>query len=517
LPSEPLSDQPRVLPSQPERVVVGLVFAACLLWFGATSFFGVTTEDEAFLYVSARRMLVGDWPHRELESIYVLGRAWLLSGLFAIFGPTYLVERLFLGVLRAAAVTASYAGARSLLPRWASLVVALTVIAATGPPHKVFYALVPLCVLLPALRGLDGDDRWLLAAGVVAGVGCWVRQDTAIVAWLAALAAALAAGRRGRSVAALVGGALVGGGVPLAYVATQVDLERMFTEIVLYAFEDGQPGFERLAAVAEEGQIFPWPTVQLVWSIVAPSAALLGLVRAGHLTGAERGTWVLWSVVVALSSNQVFRENSLVRFLQAGAVAWPLIVGLAWQYLRGRARWILLLLPLGVGAGVGRAVRDGVAGLEYTGTVLLPFLRADPYEVDDVTFYGSTPRTRYLWRLDQMLRHAGARHGEPVVVYPRPTALYVATGRRHAGPAVYYGIRTRDRSRALADDLEKGRVAWVVLSFEYKDFPPGDAWRRMIDATRFVDYSDGAALWAPVCEVDPDEVSDPKRRPKRRR
>jgi hypothetical protein len=39
----------------------------------------------------------------------------------------------------------------------------------------------------------------------------------------------------------------------------------------------------------------------------------------------------------------------------------------------------------------------------------------------------------------------------------------------------------------------------------------------MIDATRFVDYSDGAALWAPVCEVDPDEVSDPKRRPKRRR
>jgi hypothetical protein len=323
LPSEPLSDQPRVLPSQPERVVVGLVFAACLLWFGATSFFGVITEDEAFLYVSARRMLVGDWPHRELESIYVLGRAWLLSGLFAIFGPTYLVERLFLGVLRAAAVTASYAGARSLLPRWASLVVALTVIAATGPPHKVFYALVPLCVLLPALRGLDGDDRWLLAAGVVAGVGCWVRQDTAIVAWLAALAAALAAGRRGRSVAALVGGALVGGGVPLAYVATQVDLERMFTEIVLYAFEDGQPGFERLAAVAEEGQIFPWPTVQLVWSIVAPSAALLGLVRAGHLTGAERGTWVLWSVVVALSSNQVFRENSLVRFLQAGAVAWP--------------------------------------------------------------------------------------------------------------------------------------------------------------------------------------------------
>ncbi len=139
---------------------------------------GWIPHDEGTLAQSAERVLIGELPHRDFDESYTGGLSYLNALAFRIWGVNLRSLRIVLFIFFLAWVPALYyVASRFVRPVAAGAIVLLAIAwsvpnyAAPMPSwYNLFFAVFGTAALL---RYLDVDNRrWLLAAGVFAGISC---------------------------------------------------------------------------------------------------------------------------------------------------------------------------------------------------------------------------------------------------------------------------------------------------------------------------------------------------------
>jgi hypothetical protein len=143
--------------------------------------------DEGITLTGAMRVAAGQVPHRDFYFIYGPAEVYILAGLFKVFGPSLLEERLFDLLIKALTVTAVYAIALSYSRRaiaiFVSIVTAMWLFgligwgSATTPVSLL--NLIGSALILPVFAGRLSTRR-MLAAGAVSGAASLFRYETGI-------------------------------------------------------------------------------------------------------------------------------------------------------------------------------------------------------------------------------------------------------------------------------------------------------------------------------------------------
>jgi hypothetical protein len=143
--------------------------------------------DEGIVLTGAMRVVAGQIPYRDFYFIYGPAEIYIVAGLFKIFGPSLLAERLFDLLIKAVVVTTVYAIGLSYCRRsialFASVVTALWLFGLNEYGLAVtpvsLLNLIGSVLILPAFRERVSIQR-MLAAGAVSGMAFLFRFDTGV-------------------------------------------------------------------------------------------------------------------------------------------------------------------------------------------------------------------------------------------------------------------------------------------------------------------------------------------------
>jgi hypothetical protein len=173
-----------IVPQLTELSIV-LLTAYLLLFCGMTRRPGM--YDEGIMLTGAMRVAAGQIPHRDFYFIYGPAEPYILAGLFRIFGPSLLAERLFDLLIKALVVVSVYAIVRSYCRRPVAIFVSILSVLWIFSVSEFGLATTPVSLLnlvgsalvLPIFsRSLS--TRRMLAAGAVSGMALLFRYDTGI-------------------------------------------------------------------------------------------------------------------------------------------------------------------------------------------------------------------------------------------------------------------------------------------------------------------------------------------------
>ncbi len=174
-----------------------VVFLAALGWIALGLLRPLELYDEGIVLVGALRTAGGEVPLKDFYAVYMPGHVHLLAGLFAVFGPSVLLNRLLSVLTRAALVAVCFVLLRKLdeAPLRFAVAVSVVLTAWTGFFGIFGYAatsglllglLSGLCSMRAADRWVSGGGggtshvsalQWMMAAGALAGAATLLRQD----------------------------------------------------------------------------------------------------------------------------------------------------------------------------------------------------------------------------------------------------------------------------------------------------------------------------------------------------
>lgn len=167
------------------QLVVVFLVSYLLLFCGMSRRPGM--YDEGIVLTGAMRVAAGQIPHRDFYFIYGPAEIYILAGLFKVFGPSLLVERLFDLLIKALLVTSMYGIVASYCRRSIAVFVSVVTLLwlfglsefglATTPVS--LFNVVGSALLLPVFTGRVSTRR-MLAAGAVSGAASLFRYDTGI-------------------------------------------------------------------------------------------------------------------------------------------------------------------------------------------------------------------------------------------------------------------------------------------------------------------------------------------------
>ena len=388
---------------------------------------GVDDLDEGYFVQQATRVLHGQLPYRDFDTLYTPALAFVHAGIFAVSGgPSLLGPRLLAWLARAALVLVLFGVTRPLVRNrwWAALpglvlLIGLDNAPERWEPHPGW--LSSLFAIVAAWCLTHRSSRWFLLSGLAAGIAYAFKQNTgvfilgAILVWcwprvrwpLAAF---------GVSTAAWLG-PLMAAGVPLSRLGVIV------------------------GAVNEAGLLAPpEPTVLIPLAALAAGVWLLRKdshphVRLFLLAGSALlltefprmdTLHLLWSAPLLLVLGAIALER-LPRAITVLSLAATAV--LLWPNLASRITYTAL----------PRAPVDGVQAPSQTAVDVRS-------TVEDI--------------------RARTRPGEPIFVYPTSPLLYVLADRPnptrwdHLNP----GAATDGDIQKVISDLEAANVRLVVIS-----------------------------------------------------
>jgi len=175
----------------PASWLTGRVVVAAILLAGAVLLvlpikFPINPYDEGLALANGMRVLRGELPFRDYWAIYPPGQSYVLAALFGIGGESVFIERVYDTIVRILLALVLYGIAARVLASWrwalAPYLATTTLLAAaTFYGYAVFPALFfGFGALWLCFRFLDtGAHRWLLGAGVLAGITSFFRLDLA--------------------------------------------------------------------------------------------------------------------------------------------------------------------------------------------------------------------------------------------------------------------------------------------------------------------------------------------------
>lgn len=414
-------------------LLAGLVLEASQLGVG------VDDLDEGYFLQQATRVLHGQLPYRDFETLYAPGLAYVHAALFAALGgPDLIAPRALALLARAAMALILFAAARPLVrnPWWAALPGLILLAGFDDAPERwephpgwlssLFGVLVAICSNHRCSR------KWLFTSGLAAAAAYVFKQNTGV--FLLAAALLWSWPRSGWPLLGFVT-ATAAWLVPLLLLGVPLQSLGVL-----------------LGAVNQSGLISaPEPT------IVIPLAALLGGVwlirkdanpalRLYLLTGAALfltefprmdTLHLLWSaplllVLGAVSLERLPRGVAVASLAACAVLVWPTL----------SARITFVTLP--------RGTVDGVAAPART--------------AEDIQSTVEDLQSRTL-------------PGEPIFVYPTSPLLYVLADRPnptrfdHLNP----GAANAQQIQDVINDLQRADVHTIVISDYWRDVwgPPG--------------------------------------------
>jgi hypothetical protein len=232
----------------------GLVFliALPLLWLRFGHWFYLSL-DEGILLEGARRVAGGQVPYRDFFNITGPGSFWLYGAVFWVFGMSFAAARAVLCVELAAMcgivcwLVGRFAGT---LLSFASALLFLTMLLTTMYPVYVTHRWDSNVFALAALAAAtQGGRRWLLVAGVLAGIAAWITPPVVLVG----LAICLCAGKERRWFAV---GVVIPTVAALALLAAQGGLAGMVQALVWDAASYGAANRLGYGALAGSWETF---------------------------------------------------------------------------------------------------------------------------------------------------------------------------------------------------------------------------------------------------------------------
>lgn len=167
-----------------QTVIVFLV-SYLLLFAGMTRRPG--TYDEGITLTAAMEISAGQIPHRDFYYLYGPAEPYILAGLFKVFGPSLLLERLFDLLIKALLVASVYAIVSSYCRRSLAVFAAVAIVLWLFGARAFALAITPVslfnlvgsALLLPLFVSRVSARR-MLAAGAISGAASLFRYDTGI-------------------------------------------------------------------------------------------------------------------------------------------------------------------------------------------------------------------------------------------------------------------------------------------------------------------------------------------------
>ncbi|HET6316124.1 MAG TPA: hypothetical protein VFG86_06685 [Chloroflexota bacterium] len=166
--------------------------AACVLLEVVLLPIGLDDLDDGYFAQQAMRIVHGQIPYRDFESLYTPGLAYVHSALFSVLGgPFMLAPRVLSLAFRVTLAALLYVLARPLVrqPLWAALPSAVVLLGFDAAPtrwepHPGWPSTV-LCVLTAWCAAHSGSRRWLIGSGLAAGAAYAFKQNAGALILLA--------------------------------------------------------------------------------------------------------------------------------------------------------------------------------------------------------------------------------------------------------------------------------------------------------------------------------------------
>jgi hypothetical protein len=438
-------------------LLAGLVVEASLLGVG------IDDLDEGYFVEQARRVVHGQVPYGDFETLYTPGLAYLHAGIFALqAGALELLGPL--PAVLAGPIESPLFGPR-LLAWLARGALVLLLFAMTRPlVRNPWWAIVPGVILLLGLD--DAPERWEPHPG-------WLSSLFAVVAvWCVARARS---GCRSTSTSTaepeaafwLVASGLAAAG---AYVFKQNTGVYVLAAIVVWCFWSGWRWYLPLGAFVVATLVWLVPLVIALHGDVQSLGVIVGAVSQAGLLSAPEPT-LLIPLAVVLGGLWLLRRDShphLRLYLLAGLALmlteFPRMdtLHLIW------ATPLLLVVAAIALERVPRAV--AIACLVVTGVLLWPTLSARltlvslPRSQVDGVWAPAQTAADLQPTLDDIRQRS--QPGEPIFVYPSSPLLYVLADRPnptrfdHLNP----GAASPQQVQQVIADLERANARVVVIS-----------------------------------------------------
>jgi hypothetical protein len=477
--------------------------------------------DEGNILFGARRVMDGDLIHRDFYSNYGPGQFYTLAGLFKLFSPSVLVERLWDCFIRSFSVAVIFLivarSPRSILAGLGTAAACMVWFESFGfYGYPVFPALAAaLTGLLCLLPAFDARRSvWSpLAAGVCVGVAFLFRYDigifTAVVmAALLGLHAAIqpaSAGRRVRNIARCVGLFAVGFAsvaVPLigAFIVHGA-IGDLVLDIVTYPskyyYTTRSLPFPGLRHVAND------PMAGVVYLPLVLVAAVSGTLVFGHRNrqNHEEGSAAvmgLWAQIALIALTLLYFAKGFVRVspihMSMAIVTALVLAGIATTRLEAqRGAWragLLAALVLTAGITIGLFARDAAkAGGTFRAIVVdtaqpVPGLPSQSVRISCRTLTGVQRLACFSIDQDHLrtleFLQAHTRPGEYVYVglgrhdkvFINDVALYFLSDLRSATKWHQFDPGLQNSAgiqREMIDELKRNHPSYVVLESQWDD------------------------------------------------
>lgn len=236
-----------MIPSRPERWSATVALAWCAagsMLLSLVAFLHhdqlldpINGQDEGILLVYPEQILRGARPHVDFAASYPVGNAYVLAGVYQVFGIDLEVERLVGFAYHAFVGLGAFALGRRLSTATGVLCAATAVFAcrllasfATPILPAVAFALIAVACTWRALCAPRDATMPFVVAGLSSGVVLLFRQDVGLAA-VASVAAITAIGAATRLPALAIGIAL--GLSPYAFIGSSAGLARLWDNLVM--------------------------------------------------------------------------------------------------------------------------------------------------------------------------------------------------------------------------------------------------------------------------------------------
>jgi hypothetical protein len=175
-----------------EAVAVAVAAVAMLAVYIWASGYWIDLIDEGYFVYLGSRVAAGDLPYRDFDTYYTPGIFYLFAWTFDLFGMTIEPIRVLMSALRVLWALMLYALTRRVAP-WPFAMLPFLVIAAVDAapifpePHPSWPSVVATLgtIEVIARHQTGGRRRWLIAAGLLAGIAFAFKQNIGAFAALA--------------------------------------------------------------------------------------------------------------------------------------------------------------------------------------------------------------------------------------------------------------------------------------------------------------------------------------------
>jgi hypothetical protein len=418
---------------------LGLI-VACLAGEAMVLRVGIDDLDEGYFVQQAVRVLHGQIPYRDFQTLYTPGLAYVHAALFGLLGgPFWLAPRALALAAKGVLALLLFGMARPLVrqPLWAALpgvflLIGLDDAPVRWEPHPGWLSTL-FAVLAAWCLSHRPTARWLVAAGVSAGVAYVFKQNTG--AFILAAVVVWATASRGKHLVVVL-------------VASFAAFTAVWLGPLLFALRGDVSQLGVLVGAVNQAGLFSGPE----WPVLVPVACLAGGVWLGRREADGRLRWYLFAGS-ALFLTQYPRMDAL-------HLAWsaPLLL-VSGAVTLDRLRPMLAgLVLLGAFALTAPTITSRLAAIEQPGVPIQDVRYAAGIEVPEPT------RTDLEGIVAEI--QARTRQNEPIFVYPTSPLLYVLTDRPnptrfdHLNP----GAADAPQIEQVIGDLEASSVRLVVVS-----------------------------------------------------